>query len=155
MVDVGVDVQLTPVGIDRAALVGQLLEFNAYEHSVFDGADVDHLGRFGYRYLDLYWSDPTRHAYLIETSGCTAGLVLIREGAPHSIAEFLVLPKHRRAGVGSAAARAAFAAFPGDWEVHQVRGNNGAIEFWRRAIPVPFDQTVDSDGTTQHFSIPG
>lgn len=79
--------------------------------------------------------------------------MLIRAGTPHSIAEFLVLPKYRRRGVGTAAARAAFAEFPGDWEVHQVPGNRAAVEFWHRAIPVPFVETVDGDGTTQHFSI--
>jgi predicted acetyltransferase len=33
------------------------------------------------------------------------------------MAEFFVLPKYRRGGVGTDAARAVFARFPGEWHV--------------------------------------
>lgn len=51
-----------------------LLEFLAYEHSSFDGADLDGHGRFGYRYLDHYWTDHDRHPYLITAGGRIAGM---------------------------------------------------------------------------------
>jgi predicted acetyltransferase len=134
-------------------VVRHLLEFNAYEFSRFDSADVGRDGRFGYPFLDLYWSEPARRPYLIKVGESVAGLVLIRSGSPHSVAEFLVLPKYRRAGVGRTAARMAFAQFAGEWEIHVAPGNAGALEFWRRAIPVPFDESVGGDGSTQRFSV--
>lgn len=67
----------------------------------------------------------------------------------------LVLPRFRRGGVGTVAAREAFARFPGDWEVHQLAGNDDAVASWRRAIPVAFDGSVTPDGTTQRFSLAG
>ncbi len=137
---------------DRDA-VRQLLEFNAYEFSRFDSADVGRGGRFGYPYLDLYWSEPARCPYLIKVGESTAGLVLIRTGSPHSVAEFLVLPKYRGSGVGRAAARMTFAQFDGEWEIHVIAGNAGAVKFWRRAIPVPFDESNDGGGITQRFSV--
>lgn len=73
-------------------VVRQLLEFNAYEFSRSDGLDVDDHGRFGYRYLDHYWTEPGRHPYVIRADGHIAGMALVREGPPWSIAEFLVLP---------------------------------------------------------------
>lgn len=147
--------RLVPAGIEDKSVVGRLLEFNAYEFSRFDGTDLDREGRFGYRYLDHYWTEPARHPYLIEVRGRIAGLVLIRTGRPSTIAEFLVMLKYRRSGVGTRAARAAFARFPGDWELHEIAGNDAAVAFWRSAIPVTFDETVDTEGTTQRFSVLG
>jgi predicted acetyltransferase len=154
MVCVGSEVQLVPARSGDKEVVVRLLEFNAYELSRFDGADVDRSGRFGYRYLDRYWTEPNRHPYLMRVNGCIAGLVLIRSGRPHRIAEFLVLPKYRRSGVGTMCAHAALALFSGEWELHQVPNNTPAIKFWRRSIPVAFDESVDTDGTTQRFRVP-
>ena len=151
----GSHVQLVSAGIERKEVVRRLLEFNAYDFSRLDGADLDRDGVFGYRLLDQYWTDPARHAFLIEVDGNLAGLVLVRHGEPSRIAEFLVLPKFRRAGVGTAAARQAFALFPGNWEIHEIAGNDQAVEFWRSAIPVAFEERSDAHGTTQRFTLGG
>lgn len=98
----------------------QLLEFNAYEISRFTEADLGEHGCFGYRYLDHYWTEPDRIPYLITVDARIAGLVLIRMGSPHTVAEFLVMPKYRRTGIGTAAARKVVAAIPGRWEVHET-----------------------------------
>ena len=51
-----------------------------------------------------------------------------------------VLRKYRRAGIGTIAARALFARFPGRWQVRQLAMNAAATAFWRRAILVSFDE---------------
>jgi predicted acetyltransferase len=110
--------------VDRD-VVGQLLEFNSYEFSRLDGRAISHNGRYRYQYLDAYWSEPGRVPYLLRAGGELAGLVLARRvDAVMSVAEFLVLPKFRRTGIGTQAARQLFAAHPGPWEVHQVIGND-------------------------------
>ena len=48
-----------------------------------------------------------------------------------SVAEFFVVRKHRRGGVGRAAAAAAIAPRPGQWELAVARTNAGAQAFWR------------------------
>jgi len=149
------DVRLVRADIEDKLVVRQLLEFSAYEFSRFDGADVDQHGSFGYRYLDHYWTEPDRHPFLIRVSEQIAGTVLVRSGRPNSISEFLVLRKYRRSGVGVAAARSAFTLFPGDWETHEVVGNDEAVDFWRHAIPVRFTETTAPHGTTQLFTISG
>jgi predicted acetyltransferase len=149
------DVRLVAVGIERKEVVRRLLELNAYDFSRFTQADVDHDGAFGYRLLDDYWTDPARHPFVIEAAGRIAGLVLVRSGVPSRIAELLVLPRFRRAGIGTSAARQAFALFPGSWEIHEIPGNDAAVQFWRRAIPVTFEETTDADGTTQRFTWAG
>ena len=50
------------------------------------------------------------------------------------MAEFFVMSKYRRRGVGSEAARFAFDRFPGRWEVREMAANTPAQAFWRRVI---------------------
>lgn len=149
------DLELVQARESDRAVVGQLLEFNSYEFSGIDGRAIGRDARYGYRYLDAYWSEPGRIPYLLRAGNELAGMVLARRvGAVMSVAEFLVLPKFRRAGVGTQAARQLFAAHPGPWEVHQVVGNHQATSFWRRAIPAPFTETVDHEGNvTQTFDM--
>lgn len=60
-----------------------------------------------YPYFDAYWAEPERLPFLIEADGEVVGfcLIRIRDGG-WSIAEFSVIPEHRRGGVGRAAVNA-------------------------------------------------
>lgn len=150
------DVRVIPADLHTKEVLRQLLEFNAYEFAAFfEDSTLDEHGRFGYRWLDHYWTEPDRHPYLIRVGDQIGGMTLVRGGDHLSIAEFLIMPQYRRHGVGRIAARQVFDRFSGDWTVHQVPGNDRAVAFWRRAIPVPFSETVDGDGTTQRFTLPG
>jgi predicted acetyltransferase len=132
-------------------IVRRLLELNAYEFSAIDGRDIGPNGEFGYPYLDLYWGAANdRAAFLFSVDGQLAGFGLTRHGTPHQVAEFLVLPKYRRHGLGTAAARQLLSGRRGEWITHQVPGNDGAVAFWRHAIPVSFSETSDPTGTTHH-----
>jgi predicted acetyltransferase len=71
------------------------------------------------------------------------------------MAEFFVMRKYRRGGVGVIAARAVFARFPGEWQVRELAANAGAVAFWRKAIPVPFTEDMNDEGPVQHFVIAG
>ncbi len=78
---------------------------------------------------------------MLRVGGKLAGFALVvgrsrlsgRAGV-FDMAEFFVLRKYRRKGVGLAAACAAFDRFKGPWEVQQRAENVGATAFWRRAI---------------------
>jgi predicted acetyltransferase len=126
-----------------AVLMSNLLEL--YIHDVCDifpsvelGAD----GRFGYPKLPLYWSEPAaRFAYLIKQSDRVAGFVFATRGSPVTpdpevmdVAEFFVLRKYRRAGIGRHAARLLWQALPGKWTVRVSEGNAGALAFWRGVV---------------------
>jgi predicted acetyltransferase len=139
---------------DAAPLLCRLLEFNAYEFSAIDGRDVGPDGEYGYDYLDLYWIEPDeRVALVFEVGGAIAGFALIRLGSPHQVAEFLVLPKFRRRGLGTEAARQVLSRWHGEWITYEVAENEQAVGFWRRAIPVQFTEASDATGTTQRFVI--
>ena len=148
-----------PVQVDLAtmhdqAALRQLLELYAHDFSERNGADVGDDGTYGYKYLDAYWHEPERHPFLFRVAGRLAGFALVRTGRPHDMAEFFVLRKYRRGGIGRDAARAVFARFPGAWQVREQFENTGAIAFWRDAIPVEFDESPNDEGPVQRFVMP-
>ena len=133
------NVQIHPAGLDEKGLLERLMELYLYDFSEFDGADVDEQAQYGYPYLERYWAETGRTPFLIRVDGILAGFVLVFEytllGIPgHMIAEFFVMRKYRRMGVGRLAAFAAFDRFPGHWEVSQIAENIPAQNFWRKVI---------------------
>jgi predicted acetyltransferase len=140
------NVALVEASPSAEPLLDRLMQLYAYDFSEFMPSDVDELGRFaGGAALATCWQEPWRHAYLIrvtpEDGNHIAGFAILDErsrltGDPDvaDVAEFFVLRRYRRQGVGLAAAAAAFALFPRRWEVRQTAANLVATAFWRRAI---------------------
>jgi predicted acetyltransferase len=135
------------------SVLRQLLELYQYDFSELDGEDVDVHGLYGSGNLDAYWIDPDRHPFLFRVDGRWAGFALVRSGTPHDMAEFFVMRKYRRSGVGTELARALFARFPGQWQVRQMSFNPAATSFWQQAIPVPFEDDENDEGPLQRFTI--
>src|SRR5689334_13098268 len=101
------NIELVPVQEKDKSIVANLLELYEYDFSEFIGTDVDGQGKYGYQYLDFYWVEPNRHPFLIKVDAKVAGCVLVNLKVPagdgadvHSIAEFFVMRKYRRSGVG-------------------------------------------------------
>lgn len=151
-------VELEPCA--RARLPTLEAMFQLYVHDFSEhwaGQDRGELlesGRFAdYPGLDRYWREPGRSAWLIRADGHLAGFALLSahshsgQPADHDIAEFFVVRKHRRSGVGFEAARQLIGSRPGQWEIAVVRANAGALAFWRRvaaaASPELDEQDVD------------
>ena len=128
-------VKLTDASGHRAA-VTNLNQLYLYDFVEFADDDVNREGLYTSSYLDAYWSDEDRHPFLICVDDALAGFALVRRDAEggHSIAEFFVMRKYRRNGIGERAAAEAYARFPGRWTVHQMASNPGAQAFWRKTI---------------------
>lgn len=98
---------------------------------------------------DAYRTEPGRESFLIRVDGHVGGFVLINDhshaGLPldFAVAEFFVVRKHRRGGVGRAAARAAISPRAGHWELAVARKNVGALVFWRGLAVELADGPVD------------
>jgi len=138
---------------DRPVL-RRLLELYRYDFSEFDGADIGPHGEFGYRYLDHYWTDDDRRPFLFRVDGAWAGFALVRVGEPNDMAEFFVLRKYRRSGVGRMAAVDVLARLPGPWTVRQQLTNPDATSFWRSAIPYPVKEHRTDDEVVLEFTVP-
>src|SRR4051812_942604 len=120
----------------------RLMQLYAYDFSELMNLDVGEQGLFaGGTPIASCWVEPWRHAYLVRANERLAGFAIVDErsrltGDPEiaDMAEFFVLRRYRRLGVGGQAARLLFARFPRRWEVRETASNTAAIAFWRRTI---------------------
>ncbi|MFI5264230.1 MAG: GNAT family N-acetyltransferase [Candidatus Kapaibacterium sp.] len=90
-------------------------------------------GSYSYPYFDLYWQEPTRFPFYITGKDEILGFVMVRKLAEDicSIAEFYVRQHFRRAGIGRAAIKKVFEAFPEkSWLISVIRQNRSAYDFW-------------------------
>ena len=97
-------------------------------------------GRFEPYALEGYFLRPAWRAFLVRAGGALAGFALVND-VPHSglpadrsMAEFFIVRKHRRSGLGRRCAERLFHAAPGVWEVAVARANVRAQSFWRTVI---------------------
>ncbi len=129
-------IDLAPIPYAQKAVLRNLMELCQHDYSEYNEANVDEHGLFGYRYLDHYWTEERRHPLFIRVAGHLAGFALVRQTdeAVYEMAEFFILRKYRRQGIGRDAAHRIFARFPGRWQVAQEACNLPAQAFWRTVI---------------------
>jgi predicted acetyltransferase len=135
------NLQITAAGPEEQERLMALFEFYIYDFSESLSIDVGDDGRFRAPPLDAYWTDPRCHAFLIRVDEKLAGFALVQERsyltgdeAVCDMAEFFVMRRYRRHGIGARVAGWLFDRFRGLWEVRQKAENHAATEFWRRAI---------------------
>ncbi|MBI2599754.1 GNAT family N-acetyltransferase [Candidatus Daviesbacteria bacterium] len=133
------DIKIIPVEEKDKQILANLLELYEYDFSEFSNLDLNEDGRYGYKYLNNYWQEKDRHPFFIKVGGKLAGFVLINKhtylsNSANAIAEFFILKKYRRGGIGQTVARQIFDMFPGKWEVTQTNQNREAQIFWRKVI---------------------
>src|SRR6185295_340586 len=137
------EVSLDVAPSSDAGLLANLLELYVHDLSeVFPLIELGTDGRFGYDPLPLYWSEPERRfPFLIRCGGRVAGFVLVTRGSPASddpdvfdVAEFFILRRYRRCGVGRFAAFLVWNRLPGRWIVRVSEGNTDALPFWAGVI---------------------
>jgi predicted acetyltransferase len=134
-------ISLSPAATEERGVIENLMQLYTYDWSELGPFDVGEDGRFEDYPLDAYWRDDWRHPFLLRVDGKLAGFALVAErsrltGAAgvFDMAEFFVMRRYRRKGVGQEAAFAAFDRFKGRWEIRQRDENVAATAFWRRAI---------------------
>jgi predicted acetyltransferase len=135
------DPEIVPATTKDAPIFRSLMQLYAYDFSEFMGWDVDSDGRFDEKGVEPLRLDPLRHPFLIRAKGHVAGFVLVDRQSrlfaaepANDMAEFFVLRKYRRQGVGARVAVCVFDLFPGRWEVRQTARNTLATAFWRKVI---------------------
>ena len=153
------EVTLQRAGPERRAALENLFQLYTHDFSDFwagrDDGELQEDGRFPqYVHLDSYWTEVDCTPLLIRVDDHLAGFALINDfshsGLPldFAVAEFFVVRKHRRGGVGFAAAMHIMRARPGLWEMAVARKNTAALPFWRRvaaAIAGPSVEEIDRD----------
>ena len=138
------NIMLERVNPERRDTLFRLLQYSLFEESLTDLNEMNDDALFDYPWFDAYFIEPQREAYFIraQDSKKLLGFAMVREheDGRHSIAEFMVIPKYRRSGIGMQAAKACFARHAGLWEVKPAYGSESAKLFWQKTIAQVTDQ---------------
>jgi predicted acetyltransferase len=146
-------IEVIPASPNQESILANLLELYAHDFSEFHDLELGEDGRFGYKQLALYWSEPNRYPFLVRMDGQLAGLVLVKRGSEISnnetvwdMAEFFVVRRYRRRGLGTKTAHEVWRRFQGLWEVRVMESNHSANQFWARAVSAFVGETIHSVG---------
>ena len=128
-------------GGNEEPILRRLMELYLYDFSEFAGNDLDKDGLFGFGdYIESMYRPPFRN-FLALVEGKIAGFAMVGDrsyltgdGGVHDIAQFFVLRKYRRQGIGQKLALDMFGRFTGRWEVRVMAENTPAVKFWRSII---------------------
>ncbi len=157
------DVGISLIAESDKPVLRNLLDLYLYDLSVFTEIEMNSHGLFEYRRLDQYWLDESCHPLFIRADDRIAGFVLVHKYGllgdnRNVIAEFFVLNKYRKQGVGKRAAALAFGMFPGQWEVSQLPRNQPAQQFWRNVVSeltnCNYKETLLNGRPVQYFDFP-
>jgi predicted acetyltransferase len=134
------DIQLVAIDSSSTAILTRLLQLYAYDFSEMTGTDILENGLFSTPKAEGFF-ELGRHPMLIKMEGKLAGFVIVDQKSrfgtredPLDVAEFFVLRKFRKQGVGQMVAHMIFDRYHGQWEVRQVPKNQAATLFWRTVI---------------------
>ncbi len=148
-------VQISNVSAEQRDILSNLLQLYLHDFSEFapletPHGEVDSEGRFPFESLDPYWREEAHRALLITFDDRTAGFVLLHDWSAldrdidHAIAEFFVMRKYRRNGVGKATLKLLLERYPGRWEIPVAFYNKPALKFWRKVIPLVASGRVEA-----------
>ena len=134
-------VNIIPATQDQQPILANLIELYAHDFSEMADLQLNSNGRYGYTPLPLYWQQPNRHPFLVTVDDRLAGFALVKQGSEISedkdiwdVAEFFIVRRYRRHGVGKIVAHEIWRTFPGRWEVRVLERNQTGLAFWNRAI---------------------
>jgi predicted acetyltransferase len=142
-------------------VIENLLQLCLHDYSGFSGTETEEWpigadGRFAYPWLDSYWQEAGRIPLLFHTNNKIVGFALLNQWSAlqkpvdHAIAEFFVLRKYRRTGMGSHAIRLITSHYSGQWEVPVDKRNEAALSFWDKAL-----STLESLTTIETHEVDG
>lgn len=145
MSDTTPPLSLTAATSIERPIVERLLQLYLHDFSGFARADdpygkVDGRGRFAYPHLDRYWQDSSSEPLLFRVGADLAGFALVNDwsvsgrGTDRAVAEFFVMRKYRRAGLGMRAALEIIQQRPVMWEISVADYNQPAQEFWSAVV---------------------
>ena len=133
--------QLIKASKEYIGVMENLMQFYIYDFSEFVELDVAGNGLFEpYSGLGKYWEEEReRFPYFIKDDEKYLGFVLVRNIASgdktyFSMAEFFIMKKYRKRGIGRSIARQVFEHHRGEWQIYQKESNKPAQAFWNKII---------------------
>ena len=134
-------VEIKKVSKGQKEILKNLMEKYNYEFSQYDYTDVNELGLYGFDYLDGYWTEEERYPYFIYVDGNLAGFAMVNNFAEddsvemdYAMAEFFIMYKYRKQGLGRKLAFYMFDLCHGKWQVKRHPHSTDAVIFWNKII---------------------
>lgn len=141
-------VQIVP--LSRKAEMRKLYNNYLTELASFNyDISFDKLGEPIDKWFDFYWIERQRFPFYLIIDGKPAGLCLVREldDSAYEIAEFYILPEHRRDGNALWFALEISNLFEGNIEFSAKHTNPRAMRFWDKFISCfSSSSSADNDG---------
>jgi predicted acetyltransferase len=134
------NISIIPVLKEEKEILRNLLEKYRYEFSQYEETDVNNLGLYGYDYLDNYWTEENRFPYFIKTENKLTGFLLVNDyreikiETNYSMAEFFVMHKYRRMGIGTYVVEYIFNKHKGKWQLMYHPKNIISKKFWNKIV---------------------
>jgi predicted acetyltransferase len=155
-------IQILKASRENKQIISNLMQLYMYDFSKYTGSDVEASGLFAaYPQFEDYWKEENqRFPYIIRNDTIYIGFVFVRrietpEKSYFSIAEFFIMRKYRRKGLGRKVAKEIFDLHRGQWEVYQMEANIPAQVFWKKIIAEYtnglFVERIENKRTIQHF----
>ncbi|MCL2774092.1 MAG: phosphotransferase [Oscillospiraceae bacterium] len=153
-----IKIDILKVPFEKKHILRNMLELYFYDMSEFDDEydkmELNDAGLYGYGYLDYYWNEEGRYPYLLTVDQNLAGLALIRVVEPipltFEVAEFFIMKKYRKLGIGSILSSKIFELHKGKWTISTPIKNIVAQNFWRKAVknaaPEKYEEYLTDDG---------
>ncbi len=136
-------IELIPAPLTDYPVIQNMGRFYVYDMSEYLSRDKDWAipedGLYECINLKKYWETDDAYPFLIRYKNELVGFVIIdKKGSESTIdfnmAQFFILKKFTKKGIGCYVAKHCFDKFPGIWEVMVIPGNEGAYRFWRSII---------------------
>ena len=146
------------VSCNKKHVLRSMLELCLHDLSEFDdeytSLELNEAGLYGYNYLDYYWNEEGRFPYLLSIDGKLAGFSLIKtvegDSLTFEVAEFFILRKYRKMGIGKELINRMFSLHKGNWTIDTAIKNTVAQNFWRNAVKSnaigEFEETLIENG---------
>jgi predicted acetyltransferase len=134
------EISIIQVPVNEKEILRNLMEKYLYEFTQYDNLGVNNLGLCGYDYIDQYWTEENRFAYFIRVDGWLAGFMMVNDvkeinvDTNYSMAEFFVIYKYRKSGVGTYAVNYALNKFKGKWQIRYHPKNITSKNFWNKIV---------------------
>lgn len=137
------DIKLIAASLDDYSTIQNMARFYVYDMSEYLGNDkgweCPETGLYECIDFKKYWETADTFPFLIRYQNELAGFVIIDKKGSEStvdfnVAQFFILRKFKKKGIGKYVAHQCFDQFRGRWEVMVIPGNEGAYQFWRSVI---------------------
>jgi len=123
------------VRVDHKAGLAQRVQLYLHDFSEIRPYELTAHGTYTYLWLDNYFTEASRYPFFLVAGDRLAGFALMRRvSGVNELAEFFVVRRYRRQGVGRTAATRLFRKYPGRWSLEFDHANGPASVFWPKVV---------------------